>query len=533
MSASPHGSGPPRDAPPLWGKLAPGPHAVGFRSLWELDYGRTYNTRFDDDTSYSPGKAPRPILINTWYPAQGAGDLRPIRHRDYLAIGTADPRLARLAHKLAEYEEAVICRYVTGRPAAELTDRERGLLDQYLDTPTACFRGAPPADGIFPLLLYHGGGGSSFEDNAVLCEFLASHGYVVMTSAFQRADGGSFGIDPLTTSERDLGLLIAHARRLAHVDWEHIGAAGHSAGAQAQLLLRCRDGSPIDAVVSLDSTVDYFSLNTRGWEHMKEVVKNARNMGVPLLLVANAHAFFQLADQLGHAERYYLTLSRQDHDDFIAQGIARRILACEVNPDDAGRRTVLDAARAGYEAVCEAVLAFFDAHLKRRRSDDTDLMKKYGRNKLGGPVPHVEHVPAGVAGPDRFRDELGLAPTPRQFRRLLAARGLESTAALWEHYYEKDPSLPIFQQEFVYALVDELLEQGRIHDAAGIARVAETFGQNIAQVYADEGDLQRRYDSVAEAEEHYRKALMIDPANAQATEGMNALRTLGPSNAGR
>jgi hypothetical protein len=533
MSASLHGSGPPRDAPPLWGLLAPGPHAVGFRSLWELDYGRTYNTRFDDNTSYASGKAPRPILINTWYPAQEAGGRRPIRHRDYLAIQTDDARLAKFANKLAEYEEVVICREVMGRPAAELTDRERGLLDQYLDTPTACLRDAPPADGLFPLVLYHGGGGSSFEDNAVLCEFLASHGYVVMTSAFQRADGESFGIDPLTTSERDLGLLIAHARRLAHVDWDHIGAAGHSAGAWAQLLFRCRDGSPIDAVVSLDSTVDYFGLDTRGWEYMKEVVQNARNMAVPLLLVANARAFFHLADQLGHADRYYFTLSRQDHDDFISQGIARRILACEVNPDDAGRRAVLDAARAGYEAVCEAVLAFLDAHLRHHRSDDTDLVKKYGRNKLGGPAPHVEHVPAGVTGPDCFRDGLGLAPTPRQFRPLLAARGMEATIALWKHYYEKDPSLPIFDQEFVYALVDELLEKGRTHDAAGIARLAETFGQNVAKVYADEGDLQRRYDSVAEAEEHYRKALLIDPSNAQATEGMNALRDPGPSNAGR
>jgi hypothetical protein len=104
---------------------------------------------------------------------------------------------------------------------------------------------------------------------------------------------------------------------------------------------------------------------------------------------------------------------------------------------------------------------------------------------------------------------------------------------LWKHYHEKDASLPIFDQEFACALVDELLEKERIRDAAGIARIAETFGQNIAQVYANEGDLQRRYNSVAEAEEHYRKALLIDPLNAQATEGMNALRDLGPSNAGR
>ena len=44
-------------------------------------------------------------------------------------------------------------------------------------------------------MIYHGGYGSSFEDNSVLCEYLASHGYVVFGSAFQDEKGGSFNID--------------------------------------------------------------------------------------------------------------------------------------------------------------------------------------------------------------------------------------------------------------------------------------------------------------------------------------------------
>jgi hypothetical protein len=82
-------------------------------------------------------------------------------------------------------------------------------------------------------------------------------------------------------------------------------------------------------------------------------------------------------------------------------------------------------------------------------------------------------------------------------------------------------------------LVDELLEKKRIRDAAEIARLAELSGHNIAQMYANEGDLQRRHSSVSEAEEHYRKALLIDPSNAQAAAGMSALRDLGPNSVGR
>src|SRR5262245_17798772 len=73
-------------APPLWGQLPPGPHAVGFKTSWQLDDSRRYNTTFDDKTTYAPGKAPRPILINLWYPAVQVADAKRMPHRDYLDI---------------------------------------------------------------------------------------------------------------------------------------------------------------------------------------------------------------------------------------------------------------------------------------------------------------------------------------------------------------------------------------------------------------------------------------------------------------
>ena len=69
----------------------------------------------------------------------------------------------------------------------------------------------------------------------MLCEFFASHGYVVMGSAFQEPTGESYNIDGRLCSARDMEYLIAHARELPSVDWNHIGVVGHSAGAQAAL----------------------------------------------------------------------------------------------------------------------------------------------------------------------------------------------------------------------------------------------------------------------------------------------------------
>ena len=121
----------------LWGKLNPGPHHVGFKSVWELDTSRPYNMIFEDKTAYASEKSPRPILINIWYPAKRLNETRPMRHRDYLAIETEDPLLARFAAELVEFERSTACREMMGKSAADLSDAEQKLLDEFWATPTA------------------------------------------------------------------------------------------------------------------------------------------------------------------------------------------------------------------------------------------------------------------------------------------------------------------------------------------------------------------------------------------------------------
>ncbi len=512
-------------APPFWGKLAPGPHAVGFRSVWELDYSRAYKMVFDDKTVYGSVKSPRPILINIWYPAVRTDSPKPMPHRDYLAIQTTDPRLAKFAAKLLEYELDFICKFLMRKTVAELTDQERGLLDQFWDTPTASFRDAPPNDGKFPLVIYHQGYGSTFEDNAVLCEFLASHGYVVLSSSFQEASGDSFNVDGRQGSARDLEFLIAFARRFGYVDWNRIGLVGHSAGAQAALLYRAQDASPVDAVVSLDTTQDYSSLADPGWEDMaKPLLENSRNMNGPLLIAANAHAVFQLADSLKEADRYYLTFRDLAHSDFVDLGILRRTLDCNAKPDNRELRVARDAALASYEAICQCTLEFLNAHLGKETTRKNSLFREYELTKLGGVAPHVDQVPAGVTGPDPFRDDSSTPPTPRQFWPLLALRGLESTLALLKRYHQKDPASPLFNEGFGEALVDVLFEKGRIPDAVAVYRLYCSFDKSFSRVFVREGERRLRYGSKAAVLPFFKKAVTLDPANAEATGRLKDLQ---------
>ncbi len=143
------------ETPPLWGGLRPGPYSVGFRTTWERDPSRRYDIVFDDGTHYASGKSPRPILINVWYPARRDDRSAPMRHRDYLAIASDDPQLARYASKVVAYEREVVSKEMMGKKLDELSEEERKLLEGFWDTPTASRRGAVEANGKFPLIIYH------------------------------------------------------------------------------------------------------------------------------------------------------------------------------------------------------------------------------------------------------------------------------------------------------------------------------------------------------------------------------------------
>ncbi len=502
-------------APPPWGKLAPGPYAVGFKSLWQLDYSRVYNTVFEDKTAYAAGKAPRPILINIWYPAEQSSELTPMLHRDYFKIQTEDPRLARFALKLADYERNIVSKEVMGKPIAELNDNERLRLDRAWAAPTACLRDAPPLDARFPLVIYHSGAQASFEDNAVFCEYLASHGYVVIGSAFQNATGDTLAVDGGDGSARDLEFLIAHARRQPNVDWQHIGLVGHSLGAQAILMFRAQVASPVDAVVSLDTTQDYHTLASPGWQDLtKLLLKNSDYVNGPLLMVANAKALFQLADKLERAERYYFTISGQDHNDFIEQGLQMRARENEAKPGDRELASALESARTGYESVCAYALKFFDVYLKNQKGRREELVKRFRDTKFGGRQPHVEYLPVGATGPEPYREELNLPPTLRQMRLIIAGRGVEEALALLKRWREKEPETPVLQEEYGFALVDECLGYGRIKDAIAITRFYSLHIARFPTIFLRRGDGCKNAGLKSFAMDYYKKACLLDPSDA-------------------
>jgi len=496
----------PVSAEPL---LAPGRFGVGFRNFWEFDEGRTYCTAFDGGETYGAEKSPRPVLVLQWYPARDAHG-EPMAHGAYFSIGSDHPRLQRFADVLSAYARNAFAVYVMDTPEAELDDAGRAEMEEALAEPTLCVAGAEPAAGPFPLVVYHGGLGSSFEDNAALCAYLASHGYVVLGSAFPRADGRSLNIDGFHGSAEDVQFLVRWADAHAFTDARRVGLVGHSAGAQAMLRFAAQPGCVGDALVLLDTTQDYYSLAIPFFEPLvREITDGIATLTKPMLVAANPAAMFALCDTLVNAERTYVTVPELEHNDFISQGqqrLARITRSPEVGPAEPVKGEL---ARAHYRTLCECVLQFLDATVRGRQEVAAHLTNPHPWSPT---TPCRVHVPCGVSAPEPYDPGSDAPPTPRQFVRLFMRPGVEEACLALERFRESAPRSPIYTDVMLAgSMLYSMIEGGRHDDAALYYAVLKKMPVDVLRWFAE---LSEDEDEPEQALHFLSVAHHLDPDDA-------------------
>jgi dienelactone hydrolase len=221
-------------AAPQWG-----PHAVGFEVV-----------PLEDASRPREGK-PRPIQMSLWYPAEkgGAEDLT---FGDYVTLvaselGPASPEQVSIS--VDEHASFL-------RSRAKMSEAD---IERWLARPMRAIPRAPPLATPAPLVLVAQGNDNSASDQAVLCELLASHGFVVATSPSPTRISG-----PMKSEEEiakvaedqalDLGLLGMEARKRPFVAKGRTALVGHSFGARSALLWAMHDGH-LAGLVSLDGGI--------------------------------------------------------------------------------------------------------------------------------------------------------------------------------------------------------------------------------------------------------------------------------------
>jgi len=337
---------------------------VGFTHLTLSDYSRT----FDKENKF------RSIQLTIWYPASDENDAQPLKYKDYVNLFQKDK--------------------TTGIESFKKDPLQYGandtILNQILQSRTLAIKRAKAEDGSLPLVLFAPGINEKSYSNAILCEKLASNGYIVASTSFLEAYSSDLENTPNIHIEpqiRDMEFILAYMRNFKNVNFEKIGLIGHSAGGSSAVMLALRNFN-IDAVAVLDgsfignpglnilSNFDYFDPKYLDIPFLHFISGYWRKNGETHIDFNN-----QFFNGIEKSESFILDMYDLLHQSFVSDMHLRfdnsGIDYKKLGFDQSEKKTDLS-----YFVIGEVIQTYFDLHLK---GQEIDFVRELEKSKSKNP----------------------------------------------------------------------------------------------------------------------------------------------------
>lgn len=493
LAAGPEKATPPV-VQPVWGELKPGACPVGFRLEVATDL-----TRSADDPAGVPQMG-RPVRIYWWYPAKEPGTSMTVG--DYT--------------RLAEQDFAPAAGIPPGLPVPlgkGLTPEQRQAL---LVSRTAASRGAAPAAGKFPVLVF--GQGLYYESpvsNLVICEYLASHGFIVATCplAGTRHRLVNLNIEDLETAIRDLEWVLSRARALPAADLDRAGVIGYDLGGMAGLTL-CLRHPELSAFASLDAGIltphrsdlpashpsyreDRFVIP---WMHLTQArfMPPEPGSGQPSNLFARKTG----------GDSYLVPVPATSHGSFSSyamMGIKQAVPGYWGTPAENEQSL--------HEDICRRVLLFFEGYLKGRETARRQLQAE-AVAAVDQPAQPKIFFKAGVPVP----------PSRARLIHLLITKGPEEAKPVIEQAQAAAGGPVLDEAELNWLGYHFLYWWGREAEAAKLFQLGVSLFPGSANLYDSLGEAWQVNGNIPAAIESYRRSLELDPNNANARAALQRLQ---------
>ncbi|HMB62554.1 MAG TPA: CocE/NonD family hydrolase [Eudoraea sp.] len=218
-----------------------GKYKVGFNHYLTFDSTRTYKRIYD----WKNHSIPRPIPVSIWYPSGKIPEqVERMKVLDYMEILKEEEEWEYLPK-----EQILNWFYYPN------TDVNRNHMSEI----TEAFSETEAENGQFPVLIYAPSYQASSIENFALCEYLASHGYIIISSPSRGTENRFFEGDTvkdMETQARDIEFLVKEAAKFRNADFDRIATIGFSFGGLSNVLAQMRNEN-IKAVVSLDGSIKY------------------------------------------------------------------------------------------------------------------------------------------------------------------------------------------------------------------------------------------------------------------------------------
>jgi dienelactone hydrolase len=481
--------------------LENGKYKVGFRHYTATDSTRTYSRVFD----YTKKKVSRPIPISLWYPTeQNLDDMAPLAVLDYLEILKEEEEWEQLPN-----EQILNWFYYPNTPSNQ----------KHLVEKTTAFAKAEFLKEQFPVLVYAPSYQASSIENFALCEYLASHGFVVVSSPSRGTETRWFSTNnamEMETQARDVEFLMKEVGKLPVADYNKIAIMGFSFGGLSNIIVQNRNDN-VKSIVSLDGTerYQYALLN-------KSSFFNPQNIDVPYMhmaqkdipeivlkedrIDAELNTEFQLYDSITKSRAYRLKFHNLTHSHFSTLGV---LFENRDKRQDKSDPEIM----ASYKMVANYALNFLNATLNKDKNAlkviENDLPDSGAGNAL---LTHKVKQPRKDAF--SFQD----------FNDLASKRNYKNLSQRYDSIIKKHPSFEIPEGNLNTLGLQLVFNPNTSSQGINVFLLGTKLYPNSANLYDSLAEGYLFIGNKAKAVESFEKSLELNSQNQNAINRLVQLR---------
>ncbi len=355
---------------PIMGDLVLGDYAVGYKTIFTYDRTRNGVPYSDWDgnlTNNHTSELGRQFQMNVWYPAKrGSGDRINYSHYVYLRgrqtdFGESEGQKASAKQTFIEQTQGLgnVTIGVLGSTKEDFTSEH---LDQLLELEVYGRLNATPVKEKFPVVIYPNGASPAFQ--SITCEYLASHGYVVI--AFAPKGRFSSGLEVSTigleVAVDDFEFVLGKVSEQPNVDMDRVAIVANAISSSVGAAAISRNDK-LKALISLEgglpSAFEQGLLN-------ESVFYLPENITAPILIVYSSHPSIdpKYTFQLKYADRYYARFPNMSEFVMLNYGMFDAFV-----PNILGEHK--GNTQKGFEQAHELVLRFLDQKIKPVRRTST------------------------------------------------------------------------------------------------------------------------------------------------------------------
>lgn len=355
---------------PMMGDLVLGDYTVGYKTIFTYDQTRNGVPYADWDGNLTNNHKPelgRQFQMNVWYPAEhGSGDQINYSHYVYLRGRQTDfgesERQKESAKQMFIEQTNGLGNVTVGVLGSTKEDFTNEHLDQLLKLNVYGRLNATPIDGKFPVVIYPNDGSPAFQ--SITCEYLASHGYVVV--AFSPKGRFSLGMEistiGLEVAVDDFEFVLGKVSEQPNVDMDKVAILANAISSSVGVAAISRNDK-LKALISLEgglpSAFEQGLLN-------ESVFYLPENITAPILIIYSSHPSIdpEYTFHLKYADRYYAQFPNMSEWTMLNYGMFDAFV-----PDILGKHK--GNTQKGFEEAHQVVLRFLNQRIKSVRRTST------------------------------------------------------------------------------------------------------------------------------------------------------------------